>query len=1446
MQNKKAYRLKNKFYNLFITLLLLVTAFVSPFSVFAEEAEDSTIVTEVVAPATLEEGAAEELPVEPDSAEEATTPELEKAESSEEASEKEDEEIMASPANVNGPAKELPNAIKTLTFYSGDNKLLTGDPMVHVRDGAYGLELNFDLSNYDHNLNNGDHFTFAVPAPMTILDPKTVELNDKDTSVNIATAVVESNGAEQGGTITITLKNLEEYLRVKGGNSVVAVKGFVKLNYKYERNQEGTLPINDATTNQTFNFKVQDRQNIVLGAEGEHLYKLGGVMVETPWDSPALGKNGPAQHPWTVAINRPAKEMGTLVVTDSMSLEGSPWQFIPETVQVLRVQFSEGSRSYKTLETLDAASLVAFSNNYTTLTLTIPNAGTNQYVLRYSTTAPGDGTYVWNDATITSDGETVSVNKRGDTVERKSAFSKLSAGIAIDTTFRIVLFKVDADDPTLRLPGAKFLITSDAGYNKEFISDDSGMVYADKDQLVAGRYTVTELEAPPGYIKTMEPIQVQVGKDGVVKTITNKREEITFTATKKWVNAPANRPEISLQLKRDGKPYGAPKTIAANSQDGATAVWTNLPKYQRGTTTPSVYTVEEAAVNNYTVAYKEQTATGVTVENTNNEKVEVVVTKVWEDKANKLNVRPANVTIRLMDGNQEVQTAEVAGDAAAAQWTHTFSNLPKYRADGTEITYTVDEVLPPNSRYTKSVQGTTVTNTLSFDEKITVSGKKVWNDNNNAFQKRPDSIKVNLLQNNTPLKSENVTGNGNEWTFQFTDLPKYDANGDVYNYTLTEEVTTKNSVGAADVYTSEITGDAATGFVITNTYVNQETVSVSGKKVWEDANNQDGKRPQKITVTLYINGSAHPASTRELSEANGWTYSFDALPKYTTDAQLINYTVREKSVPQDYSVEYVTTATGNDIVNKYTPGKTSVSVTKVWEDANDQDGVRPTEVQVQLLADGVEKGAPVKLNEANKWLHTWAELDQKKSGKDIVYTVKELAVEAYESAVTGDATTGFTVTNTHVPAVVSVSVNKVWEDANNQDGVRPTEVQVQLLADGVEQGEPVTLNEANKWAHTWADIAMKKSGKDIVYTVKELAVEAYESVVTGDATTGFTITNKHVPAVVSVSVNKVWEDANNQDGVRPAEVQVQLLADGVEQGEPVTLNEANKWAHTWANLDQKKAGKDIVYTVKELAVEAYESVVTGDATTGFTITNTHVPSVVTVAGKKVWNDADNKQGVRPASIKVNVLADGKVVSSKEVTEANGWAFEFTNLPEFAAGKKVAYTVTEDAVKGYTAIYEGDAVKGITVTNTYAPQLTNLMVVKHWNDGNDVDKLRPKSVEVELLMNNQPTGKKAVLNAENNWSHNFTELDKVLGGKEQTYSVKEVAVPSGYTSEVKVVDSANVILTNTHTPKPAPKQEKSEEKALPKTGETVVAWSTMTGLILLVASGLVYYVRKRQA
>lgn len=100
---------------------------------------------------------------------------------------------------------------------------------------------------------------------------------------------------------------------------------------------------------------------------------------------------------------------------------------------------------------------------------------------------------------------------------------------------------------------------------------------------------------------------------------------------------------------------------------------------------------------------------------------------------------------------------------------------------------------------------------------------------------------------------------------------------------------------------------------------------------------------------------------------------------------------------------------------------------------------------------------------------------------------------------------------------------------------------------------------------------------------------------------------------VSVSVSKVWDDQNNADGTRPTSVTVHLYADGVDTGKSEVLSDANGWTATFSGLDKNQIGTStaITYTVDEDEVEGYTAQVTGDATSGFTITNTHIPPTPT-------------------------------------------------------------------------------------------------------------------------------------------------------------------------------------------------------------------------------------------
>ena len=132
--------------------------------------------------------------------------------------------------------------------------------------------------------------------------------------------------------------------------------------------------------------------------------------------------------------------------------------------------------------------------------------------------------------------------------------------------------------------------------------------------------------------------------------------------------------------------------------------------------------------------------------------------------------------------------------------------------------------------------------------------------------------------------------------------------------------------------------------IIINSYT-PVTTSVRVSKSWDDADDQDGKRPGNIKVNLLADGSVY--ATKTVTEAENWEYSFTNLPKYRDGGIQIKYSVSEVDVP-----EYTGEVTGYNITNSYTPGKTSVSVTKAWDDADNQDGKRESSVKVNLLDDG--------------------------------------------------------------------------------------------------------------------------------------------------------------------------------------------------------------------------------------------------------------------------------------------------------------------------------------------------------------------------------------------------------------------------------------------------------------------------------------------------------------
>ncbi|EGO9046451.1 Cna B-type domain-containing protein, partial [Enterococcus faecalis] len=116
-------------------------------------------------------------------------------------------------------------------------------------------------------------------------------------------------------------------------------------------------------------------------------------------------------------------------------------------------------------------------------------------------------------------------------------------------------------------------------------------------------------------------------------------------------------------------------------------------------------------------------------------------------------------------------------------------------------------------------------------------------------------------------------------------------------------------------------------------------------------------------------------------------------------------------------LNYTTKIEGYNIINTYSPGEISGTVTKHWEDGNDHDGIRPESIKIQLYANGEAHGEPVKVKAKDNWTYTWEHLPiTNKDGKVIHYSIKEIEVaDGYTATISGENIGNLLITNTHNP-----------------------------------------------------------------------------------------------------------------------------------------------------------------------------------------------------------------------------------------------------------------------------------------------------------------------------------------------------------------------------------------------------------------------------------------------
>ena len=561
-----------------------------------------------------------------------------------------------------------------------------------------------------------------------------------------------------------------------------------------------------------------------------------------------------------------------------------------------------------------------------------------------------------------------------------------------------------------------------------------------------------------------------------------------------------------------------------------------------------------------------------------------------------------------------------------------------------------------------------------------------WNDSDNQDGSRPEKTTVQLTANGQPTGDPVELNADNNWTYEWKQLLAEDEEGTNIVYRVTAD--------APEDYTAKVTGSADDGFVVTYTHEIAKT-SVTASVTWDDADDKDGIRPKSVSFQLKADGE-NVGDAITVNAGSNWTKTWEDLPEKKA-GKALTYTVEVSDIPTEEDQYTVTTSgdAASGFVFKASHVSTSVEipVSVTWDDAENQDGARIEAVEAELYANGEATGNKVTLNAENNWTAKFASVDVKKDGTRIKYEVKGTEADGYDVSVAGDILDekGLVLTYKHIPAVVNVSARVSWNDANNQDGIRPTDTLVQLYADGTALGDKAVIESNKEWTKTWSNLPKYKAGKEIAYNVIAYAVSGYTVKVTGNVLEGYKAEYTHNVQKMNVTVQNAWNDLDNVVDSRPAQLVVEIYANGKTTGKRVTLTEANNWKAIVSGFDRNASGKRIQYTGKAVGTPAgYNISVSTDANG-----NIKLISNFTTYTKKLRLKLSKTSYIyngKNAKPKVTVYNGRKKVSSKyyKVTYKNN--------------KKVGYATVIVKGKGKFAKYAGKAAFTIKLKTLKKPSV----------------------------------------------------------------------------------------------------------------------------------------------
>ena len=258
-------------------------------------------------------------------------------------------------------------------------------------------------------------------------------------------------------------------------------------------------------------------------------------------------------------------------------------------------------------------------------------------------------------------------------------------------------------------------------------------------------------------------------------------------------------------------------------------------------------------------------------------------------------------------------------------------------------------------------------------------------------------------------------------------------------------------------------------------------------KVW--AGDEESKRPEWVKLHVKNGGEEIEGSPITLNKSD---FSGNAI--WSKEITLPEG-VKKKSLavteeyPEDYEYKdsYAATVLGAMIVNKWSPDSTNINGQKLWEDDDDAAEERPSEITVNLMADG-EKVDSKTVTAANGWKFIFADQPTYKTEGGnkvkIVYTVEEEEVEGYTASYDGYIITNTKDDEPETPGKLTITATRTDSSAEQSyvytvSGPDDIELTVAIILEAGETSGSVTIaqlpagdytvTEENSWSWRYSD-----------------------------------------------------------------------------------------------------------------------------------------------------------------------------------------------------------------------------------------------------------------------------------------------------------------------------------------------------------------------------------------